>query len=381
MHLLGFVSASTKPAEVKQEDVEQKEVEIKDGAGEDPGNASTVSGAVIHVPVGPGVVCGPAHWKSDRPVYLYGNYRNYYGAYRYHDAAQVEHMEEPRLQALAAHLGAQFLEGKDTLDIGCNAGLVSFVAGQRYGARRVVGVDIDVGLIKAATAQREAMLSDGNRPRKDGSFEFRAEDFVLAPWPCVPDGGKKERFHVIFVFSVTKWVHFTHGDEGIRCLFKRCIKRLHPGGILVLEAQDWESYKKKRHLTRDIRDTVTGIELRPEGFATYLTDLGLEPHGEVRAAGQSSKGFRRPICLYRKPESWKSQGVSEKEKAAHVGTGKKRAASLSAEKPRRCPDRSTSQIDEGGSVAPTTDGVAPGTPPESLASMLRKRVKSALDNR
>lgn len=44
--------------------------------------------------------------------------------------------------------------------------------------------------------------------------------------------------------SVTKWVHFNWGDEGVKQLFRRAKRALHPGGLFVLEPQPWRSYKQ-----------------------------------------------------------------------------------------------------------------------------------------
>jgi len=49
--------------------------------------------------------------------------------------------------------------------------------------------------------------------------------------------------------SVTKWIHYHHGDDGIRRLFQKIFSALRPGGIFLLEPQPWRSYKKKQNLT------------------------------------------------------------------------------------------------------------------------------------
>lgn len=236
----------------------------------------------------PSVVRGPGHWKRGRPVYEFGNYKSYYG-YRYEETD-----EDQRLAALAARLGDGLFRGLDVLDVGCNSGAVSLAVAQRYRAKRVVGVDIDEGLVEAARLA-SLEVKRGNRT------EFRAEDFLSSPLRRPPNM-EPERFDVILCFSVTKWVHFAKGDRGIRNLFKRVVKRLRSGGLFILEPQDWQSYKKKRHLTQEIRQNVAGIELRPEAFSEYLSSLGLVLEGTIEPPEGKPKGFSgRRILFFRRP--------------------------------------------------------------------------------
>jgi len=263
------------------------------------------------------MVRGPASWKKGRPVYEYGNYGSYYG---YRNAGESRDL---RLAALASQLGEEVFKGLEVLDIGCNTGLVSLEVARCFGARRVVGVDIDAELIEAAKKHHQAERAGASAAASAGAtVSFRAEDVLSSPLRR-PPSMEPERFDAILCFSVTKWLHFAHGDDGIRKLFRRCRRRLRPGGLLVLEPQDWSSYKKKRHLTREIRQTVAGIHLRPEGFsAIVVEELGFERVCVIAPPADATKGFKRTIFVFRKPdacpqqdEDAEAEGFAEAEEA------------------------------------------------------------------
>eukprot|EP01071_Lankesteria_metandrocarpae_P002757 Lankesteria_metandrocarpae@DN2535_c0_g1_i1.p1 len=121
-------------------------------------------------------------------------------------------------------------------------------------------------------------------PRSDASYvdygfpanlEFRAENFVLDSTDLrrrneLP-AGVWTPFDLVFLFSVTKWIHYHHGDAGIKKVFHTAHRLLKPGGIMILEPQSWDAYRKKRRLREDIKNRVSRALLKPHFFSQYLT--------------------------------------------------------------------------------------------------------------
>ena len=68
------------------------------------------------------------------------------------------------------------------------------------------------------------------------------------------------------------------------------------GGKLILEAQGFNGYKKRKNLTRRIRQNFDNIGLRPENFYDYLLHEVSFTIGETIAIPtHASQGFQRPL--------------------------------------------------------------------------------------
>ena len=93
-------------------------------------------------------------------------------------------------------------------------------------------------------------------------------------------------------FSITKWIHLHGGDDGLLEFFRQVYRLLVPGGIFVLEPQEWEGYKKakrvdrvSRHLwlfqtsvakwSQKLAENARRLKLRPEMFEEELAKIGL----------------------------------------------------------------------------------------------------------
>ena len=163
----------------------------------------------------------------------------------------------------------------------------------------MLGIDIDPRLVEAAWAS----------PLPPGRCAFRREDFVLDPHP-------DHNYDTVTAFSVVKWVHLLHGDEGLVNFFAKIHDLLRPGGFFVLEPQDWPSYKKARKSSDAAWISLSHLALRPAGFRDVLlsdrvgfvscSSFGGEPTGgqppsKEDGAEDLEAGFRgRPMLLFRK---------------------------------------------------------------------------------
>ncbi|XP_029341142.1 7SK snRNA methylphosphate capping enzyme [Acyrthosiphon pisum] len=279
-------------------------------------------------------------FKEKNALFKYGNYTRYYG-YRNPDD------EDNRLKVLAER--TDLFYGKDVLDIGCNIGHVTFSVARDFGAKSVVGMDIDRKLINIArknvqyyindTAQSSSYLSSNYhfkdfapRNRNDsnsdiiesfpislpmlygpinlagltlsGRFPYNVSfvqgnyvlesDLLLSLETC--------KFDVILCLSITKWLHLNWGDDGLKRAFKRMFAQLRPGGILVVEPQPWKSYSRRKTLTETIWRNYKNILLKPPMFTDYLlNEVGFANCETLTMPHNPSKGFQRPLKLFRKP--------------------------------------------------------------------------------
>jgi phosphoethanolamine N-methyltransferase len=111
------------------------------------------------------------------------------------------------------------LAGKDVLDLGCGTGGITRFLAETYGPARILGIDIDAGLIARATAQAGAAGCSGR-------LAFQ----TVAPGP-LPFADAS--FDV--VFSKDAMVHIADKEA----LFADIVRILRPGGTLA--ASDWMS--------------------------------------------------------------------------------------------------------------------------------------------
>lgn len=114
---------------------------------------------------------------------------------------------------------------------------------------------------------------------------------------------EQPQYDTILCLSVTKWIHLNWGDNGLRQAFKRMYAQLKPGGILILEPQSWDSYKRKKSLTETIWQNYRKIQLFPHHFDRYLlsSEVGFSRCQTLAVVNHQHKGFRRAIKVFKKP--------------------------------------------------------------------------------
>lgn len=220
--------------------------------------------------------------KLRHELHRHGNYTSYY-------SFRSQNIPDPRLTQLQ-----DFVQGRHRiLDLGCNAGKLTLELATHFSASQVVGVDLDAGLIKSAREAKAAALEAGQKEVEDVSFE----EFDFAnTWPF-QGAAAGEKFDVILLLSVIKWVHLNNSDAILVELFKRLREIVVPGGLLVIEPQDWANYKRAAKKCPSLRENFRKLELQPP-FTETLVQGGWE---QVDGWERDEFGFERSVRVWRRP--------------------------------------------------------------------------------
>jgi len=233
-----------------------------------------------------------------------GNHQRYYG-YR----PRVQGDEPRRADARLRFLEAAWWRAKKCKDVGCNDGTFSLELARRFAPRILIGVDADAKLVRAATAlvARRARDLDVEPLLEASEKKCGVKGKGLLPFPhncffehsnVASDGSEDHSFDVISAFSVTKWIHLNHGDEGLLKFFRAVYDQLKPGGRFILEPQQWKSYQNRRRASDAIKATFKSIKVKPVDFPTVLVEqigfISCELLGTPDDA-VLPEGFRRPI--------------------------------------------------------------------------------------
>jgi len=154
----------------------------------------------------------------------------------------------------------------------------------------VLGVDID-----------EILIEDARRIAKeqglDRGLRFELGDFMQEGWlEALSEREGQGKFEVVLLFSVTKWLHLHHGDEGMMRLFKSLYSFLPQGGVVVIEPQERENYARAVKKNKDLREVYKTIQFWPP-FEVEMSSVGFKlQQRQERVEG----GFSRPLLVWRK---------------------------------------------------------------------------------
>lgn len=232
-------------------------------------------------------------------AFTYGNYRHYYGK-RILDTD----FHDIRLDMLA--MQPELFRGKQLLDIGCNSGHFSLEIAKKFEAKSLVGLDIDRTLTNEAQLAVNLLkrCSNISAATAAGKFPYNVKfvhgNYVLADDVLLEI--ERPQFDVILCLSVTKWIHLNFCDAGLKQAFRRMYLQLHPGGKLILEPQSFDSYKRRKKLTENIRKNYNAIQFKPDQFSDYLLsqDVGFADMQLMGVPAHCQAGFKRPILIFSK---------------------------------------------------------------------------------
>lgn len=219
-------------------------------------------------------------------MFKFGNYDRYYG-YR------LKNQKDARLEIFQDY---PFLfDDQEILDVGCNNGMISIEIAKMFSPKSVVGLDIDKKLIKRA---KQLLQVSKKADSKFNCVVFQSGNYIVQNEVLI--NAEKEQFDTIVCLSVTKWMHLNEGDVGLKQAFKRMFKQLRSGGRLILEAQPFSSYRKRKHLSPEIYQNYINIKLKPVDFENYLmsSEIGFRESYFIKEPEPGSKGFNRPIQVF-----------------------------------------------------------------------------------
>lgn len=244
----------------------------------------------------------------------------------------------------------EWFDGKNVLDIGCNRGHITYAISRLYSPKLIVGIDIDLKLINLANRDiylhlETGILKDARKSQLERAAKLSAKDpdtgyvedqnhfplssyiahgpialtseessefngfpnniifvehnYVLSTDDLVEK--QKPQFDTILCLSVTKWIHLNYRDDGLKRFFKRIYKHLNTDGILILEAQPFDRYNRRK-LGDRLRSNFYSIKFKPEEFDAYLlsNQVGFRELIYESVTDHTCVGFKRPFKVFLK---------------------------------------------------------------------------------
>ncbi|XP_050322748.1 probable RNA methyltransferase CG1239 [Bactrocera neohumeralis] len=238
--------------------------------------------------------------KQVKEKFIYGNYNKYYG-YRNKDSKY----HDIRLEVFATR--SDMFQNKQVLDIGCNSGLITMEVAKLFKIKSIVGLDIDRSLINQANKmllRQKKMLPIENEARRLHKYPYNVS-FVHGNYVLRDDillEIEHEQFDIILCMSITKWIHLNFGDAGLKQAFRRMFLQLRSGGKLILEAQPYDNYGRRKKMTETIYTNFKAMQFFPKHFNDFLlsADVGFESFELMGVPENCIKGFKRPIQIFHK---------------------------------------------------------------------------------
>lgn len=182
--------------------------------------------------------------KKPKEKFIYGNYSKYYG---YRNKNQDFH--DIRLDVFETQ--AMLFQGKAILDIGCNSGFITLEIAKRFKVQHITGIDIDRSLINQVNKYTTKLKKTSTGEKSRNEFPFNVS-FIHANYVLRDDvllEIERPQFDVILCLSVTKWIQLNFGDAGLKQVFRRMFLQLQAGGKLILEAQPFDNYGRRKKIT------------------------------------------------------------------------------------------------------------------------------------
>ena len=117
-----------------------------------------------------------------------------------------------------------------------------------------------------------------------------------------------DKFDVVFVFSVSMWIHLNHGETGLQRLFENCQRLTKTGGLLVLEPQPWKCYmtaaRRMRKLNQPKFEHLESISHRQDQLLPHIIKT-CETAGFHLVCTLGETHWKRPIYLFKLVNKWK----------------------------------------------------------------------------
>jgi 7SK snRNA methylphosphate capping enzyme len=254
-------------------------------------------------------------------VFVTGNI-DYYYFHRHDRIAGMDH----RLRAVSDFVGPDAFMNKSVLDLGCGqtGGHVTFVLAKLFAPALVLGLDQDQRNVFACCRALRVFKTRGILFKESKTNDTLPSSLIkrrgvlpytLKPWNknleqeiipsnfpfnvsfglYEPGAGGLGIYDFIFLFGIVKWTHLNSGDDAVKRLFERVAAALKEGGVIVMEALSWASYKSARNVSMQTRRNFDEIRLRPAEFNRYLEGIGLERVVVLTAEGGDVVVYKKPI--------------------------------------------------------------------------------------